>query len=125
MISKVGLAIYNKPWLIEPESALNLLDMWERMIEGKTSLWQDRQQEEQDRLAEFKKLFTSSAVVFAPTNSWDAKSFKGFQGASIAVIPVQGPLMKSDFCGDFGTASLQNLFRLAEETPSVESIVLL
>lgn len=126
MISKVGLAIHNKPWLIEPQTALNLLALWEQMLEGKSGLWQEQQQTEQDRLAEFRKLFAGNgSAVFAPTNSYDAKLFKGFDGARQAVIPVQGPLMKSDFCGDFGTSSLQNLFRLAENTPSVESIVLL
>lgn len=126
MISKLALAIHNKAWLIEPEAAVNLLSLWESMLEGNSTLWQQKQEEEVDRLANFRKLFAGSGqTVFAPTNTWDAKNFKGFDGARQAVIPVQGPLMKSDFCGDFGTASLQNLFRLAENTPSVENIVLL
>ena len=122
---KVGLTIYNKPWLIEPTAALNLLDMWERTIENKTQ-WRAETEAEKEGYAQYLKLFAKNTeVIFAPTWSGAARDFKGFDGAKTAVIPLQGPLMKNDFCGDFGTASLLNLFRLAENTPSVQSIVLL
>jgi signal peptide peptidase SppA len=124
VLHKVGLNIYNKPWLIEPQSALNLLELWERVISRETT-WRAESEESHEGYFQIQKLFANSDVVFAPIDTYQAKSFKGFDGANVAVIPVQGPLMKQDFCGDFGTATLANLFRLAENTRSVESIVLM
>lgn len=124
MLHKVGLNIYNKPWLIEPQSALNLLDLWERVISKETT-WRAEEEETREGYLQIEKLFANSNVVFAPIDTYQARSFKGFDGANVAVIPVQGPLMKQDFCGDFGTANLANFFKLAESTRSVESIVLM
>lgn len=121
---KVGLNIYNKPWLIEPQSALNLLDMWEKVLSNQTT-WRAEADQAHDGYRQVQKLFAAQDTIFAPIDKWQAKSFTGFDGASTAIIPVQGPLMKNDFCGDFGTANLANFFRLAERTPSVQSIVLL
>lgn len=123
MLHKVGLNIYNKPWLIEPQSALNLLDLWERVIKNETN-WHAESEDDRQGYLQIQKLFAKSDVVFSPIDSWEAKQFKGFDGAQVAVIPVQGPLMKNDFCGDFGTANLANFFRLADNTPSIKSIVL-
>lgn len=123
MLHKVGLNIYNKPWLIEPESAHNLIQLWEDIVSNKTE-WRAETEDDRKGYLTIQKLFAKSDVVFAPADSWEAESFEGFNG-SVAVIPVQGPLMKADFCGSFGTASLANFFKLAERSPSVESIVLL
>jgi signal peptide peptidase SppA len=124
VLHKVGLNIYNKPWLIEPQSALNLLNLWEKIANNETT-WRAESEETNKGYLQVQKLFGKSDVVFAPIDTWQAKNFEGFNGASVAIIPVQGPLMKNDFCGDFGTAALANFFRLAENTPSVQSIILL
>lgn len=71
------------------------------------------------------KLLASHGVVLAPTTDRRYRDFKGFDGAKIAVIPVSGPLMKADFCGDFGTASLRRVMLDAANTKSVETIILL
>lgn len=124
MLHKVGFNIYNKPWLIEPQSALNLLELWDNVISNKTT-WRAETEDDRKGYLQIEKLFANSNVVFAPTDVYAADDFKGFDGSEVAVIPVLGPLMKADFCGDFGTANLANFFRLAESTPSVKSIVLL
>jgi len=124
VLHKVGLNIYNKPWLIEPQSALNLLGLWERVMSNQTT-WRAESEESRDGYLQIEKLFANSDVVFAPIDNYQARTFKGFDGGSVAVIPVQGPLMKQDFCGDFGTATLANLFRLAENTKTIQSIVLM
>lgn len=73
------------------------------------------------------KFFASDTVKYAPTDSYTeyARNFTGFDGAKVAVICVDGPLMKTDFCGYYGTQSMLSFLKLAENTTSVEQIVLL
>lgn len=72
------------------------------------------------------KFFASDKIITAPIDAWspEAEAFNGFEGAEVAVIPLDGPLMKADFCGWYGTASLLSFFQLAENTDSVKTIVL-
>lgn len=124
MLHKVALNVYNKPWLIEPQSALNLMSLFEQVMQSETT-WKAESEQARDGYQQVQKLFAKSDVAFAPIDTWQAKTFTGFDGAAVAVIPVLGPLMKNDFCGDFGTANLANFLRLADNTPSVKSIVLM
>jgi ClpP class serine protease len=124
VINKVALNIYNKQWLIEPQSALNLLDLWERIMDNQTT-WRAEKDDAENGYRQLKKLFAQSSVILAPDNVWDAEQFSGFDGADVAIIPVNGPLMKYDYCGWFGTANLGNMFKLADSTASIKSIVLL
>lgn len=121
VLHKVALSVYNRPWLIEPQSAMNLMAMWERIMSNETTFRAEMENED-GTYQKIKQLFAKSEIAFAPDNYFDAKNFSGFEGASVAVIPVMGPLMKNDFCGWFGTATLQNMVRLAENTPSVKVI---
>lgn len=122
VLHKVALNVYNRPWLIEPQSAMNLMAMWERIMNNETTFRAEMESED-DTIHKIKQLFANSDIAFAPDNYYDAKNFSGFEGSSVAVIPVMGPLMKNDFCGWFGTGTLQNMVRLAENTPSVKVIV--
>ena len=102
MLHKVAMQIMNRPWLIEPGTALELFSLWLKIMDGKMT-WQeargssgeddDSQQTSRDNLA---KLFAKSDIVYAPADTWSAKSFSGFDGATIAVIPIEGPMMKED-----------------------------
>lgn len=124
---KTGLSIYNKPWLIEPSAALQMLDFFEKVKEGEK--WDyGHAKGEENGLSVYKiyqKFFASEGVIMSPESSWDMSDFKGFDGARIAVIPVSGPLMKNDFCGSFGTESLRQLTRMASGTNSVKAILYL
>jgi ClpP class serine protease len=126
---KVGLSIYNSPWLIERQVGLNMFDHWleTRHIENAWSYNKARGQENEETAYQaYQKLFAKSTeVVVAPNNSWDLRqNFKGFDGASVAVIAIEGPLMKADFCGDLGTVSIGNLIKMANDTESVKTILL-
>ncbi len=128
---KTGLAIYNQPWLIEPQAALRMLKYWEQVVAGKEawsysrilSYKDDGPKEKVLSQYEFRQQFLgSSDIMLSPSSRYDLKDFKGFDGARIAVIPVSGPLMKADFCGDFGTESLKQMVQLAGKAESVETI---
>ena len=127
---KVGLSIYNSPWLIDRQVGLNMFDHWleTRHIQGAWS-YKDAKGNENEITAyqNYQKLFAQSTeVVVAPNNSWDLRNnFKGFSGASVAVISIEGPLMKADFCGDLGTVSIGNLVKMANDTASVKTIMFL
>lgn len=123
---KTGLSIYNKPWLIEPSVALEMLDFWEGVKSGSVTWDYQKAKGETTDISSYKlrqKFFSSSSVIMAPDNSYDMRDFSGFDGAEIAVIPVSGPLMKSDFCGSFGTQTLRQLTQLASSTQSVKTIL--
>lgn len=86
--------------------------------------------EEETKIEPFKpqqKFFSSEVIRYAPVDAYSsyARAFAGFDGAKIAVICLEGPLMKNDWCGCLGTASLLALFNLACETETVQQILLL
>jgi ClpP class serine protease len=123
---KLGLSIYNKPWLIEPNAALLLLDQFDQVKEGKAKWSSKAQSEEADQPTTYQltqKLFAKEGIAFAPDNIFDMREFKGFDGSKVAVIPVDGPLMKSNYCGFFGTSMLAELTRLAGKSKTVEPII--
>lgn len=129
---KVALSIYNKPWLIEPNAALSLLTYIESSKQsGEFDLQRlksfnddDGAEERQATQEAVRKLFAIDGVAVAPTNRWGLREFKGFEGNKVAVIQLLGPMMKADYCGDLGTASLRQLIRQAAEARSVETILL-
>lgn len=128
---KVGLSIYNKAWLIEPSAALSLLDYWERAVRGESVFSMDvlkgfKEDEETNYEAQEKidKFFASNGVIVAPTSYGAMQRFEGFEGSRTAIIPLRGPLMKADYCGDFGTVKMKQLLNKARNTSSVETIIL-
>ena len=124
---KAGLSIYNKLWFIEPNAAEQLFDVWEKIKAGDKWDWANFKGEEKVKSTyEIQnKFFAIDGVTMAPASSYDMEQFSGFQGAEIAVIPISGPLMRSDFCGSFGTSTLAQLTKMASETESVTTVVFL
>lgn len=121
-IIRLGLSIYNQPWLVEPSAALRMLEEWEKIRESKSN-WDYKSLFIEEDDAEGKVSFKVDGVIYAPDNSYSLREFSGFEGAEIAVITIDGPLMKSDYCGSLGTESLQQLTKLADNTPSVHTII--
>lgn len=123
---KAGLSIYNKHWLIQADAAIQLLDFFEKVKTGEAAWNWNKAKGENEGATTYQikqKFFQISGVITAPENSYDMNDFKGFEGANIAVIPISGPLMKSDFCGSFGTGTLKMLVQMAANTDSVKTIV--
>lgn len=122
---KTAAEIFKAYWLIESQSALAYLEMFEAYRKTETR-FQPKSEENKEAVDPRKKFFASQNVIYAPIDAWstEAKNFSGFDGADVAVIVLDGPLMKNDYCGWYGTASLLSFFRLAEKTDSVKTIVL-
>ncbi len=122
---KTGLSIYNKQWLIEPSAALQMLDFFDKVKEGERWSY-GRAKGEENELSGYKiyqKFFANAGLIMAPESTWDMSDFKGFEGATIAVIPISGPLMKADFCGSFGTQTIGQLTKMAWNTQSVKTLL--
>ncbi len=112
---------------MEPQAATAYLELWEHYKLNGERFKPKAEDKSQPALNPQKKFFAASNVIYAPVDAWstEADNFKGFDGAEIAVIALEGPLMKGDYCGYYGTASLLSFFKLADRTPSVKTIVLL
>lgn len=115
---KTGLSILNKPWLIEPSAAAQMLDLWLNMKRDGEFNYKSSEKENTTQ-----KFFAINGVTVAPATTSGMSQFSGFAGCSVAIIPVSGPLMKSDYCGDLGTASLRSLTQMADNEDSVKCIV--
>ena len=127
MTIKTGLELFKSLWLMEPQAALSYLQMWEQYMQSpEGQLF--RSQEQEEKKAFDKSIFLQQDdVQYAPVDLWSkaAKSFTSFDGAHTVIIPVEGPLMKADYCGYAGTGTLSNFFRMADQTESVQNIILL
>jgi signal peptide peptidase SppA len=114
---KVASSIYRKPWLIESQAALAYIDLLEQIKAGKAVFSKPK--------SNYQKLFAGNPdVIEAPSDRWSAKEHPGYDGKSIAVLRISGPLMKEDYCGAFGTTSLRNVLNQINQAESVKTIVL-
>jgi len=122
---KLGLSILNKPWLVEHSAAMQMLDFWDSIKSGGNWNYQEAVGKKGDNsiYAITQNLFSQSSISVAPQSTGEMQGFKGFDGSLIAIIPISGPLMKSDYCGALGTASLRQLTQMAANTASVRSII--
>jgi ClpP class serine protease len=114
---KVASSIYSKPWLIKSDSALEYLDMLEQIKAGKYSYIKKPS-------SKLKLFANSNSVVTAPDNKYSAKEHPGYEGKKLAFLSISGPLMKSDYCGWYGTDSFRQEFNRISATESIETIVL-
>lgn len=123
---KVLLSIYNKPWLVEPNAAAQMLEMLDGMKAGGNWEYNSKQNDGEATSPEiYQKFFAADKVSVAPSSTGGMYSFKGFEGAKVAIIPISGPLMKNDYCGALGTQTLKQLTRMASNTESVQTIIYL
>lgn len=106
------------PWLITREGALAQLALFEEMKAGRLEF-------EKPKGKLLNRFSITAESIVAPTDRWSAKDHPGYEGKTVAILPITGPLMKDDLCGDYGTASLLQVFRQLEAAESVKSIVLI
>lgn len=127
MTIKTGLELFKSLWLIEPQAALSYLQSWEQYMQTSEGRLFRSQEQEEKKAFDQSVFLQQEGVHYAPVDLWskEAKNFRGFEGAHTVIIPVEGPLMKADFCGYAGTGTLNRFVRMADQTPTVEHIILL
>ncbi len=106
-------------WLIDGQAALGYLPLVEQLISGQPiSYWDDDDEEE---------IFGSKQVVTVALANGVITSYSSYDEApegSVAIIPVKGALMKADYCGAKGTATLSAQLREADNHPNIASSIL-
>lgn len=112
--------VISKPWLIESQAAYSYLQLFHDVLHGKASF--NFLENFQARISQFT---AQENTVFAPIHRADAEEHPGYDGKTIAVVPISGPLTKANSCGWFGTASIRNELLKIDATPSIKTVILL
>lgn len=99
-------------WAIEPSVAQSYLPQIALVLNGKTAF----ENPDPKRL---------QAAIINPDQSltWSDSLSKSDSG-SIALIPITGPIMKEDNCGDAGTATRAEQIKQAAANPNITAIIL-
>ena len=105
------LAITNGYWFIDIQSAEQLGHNVAAVLAGK-DFWTDKHKAE----AEF--------TIIADSGPYISKTLNGAKAGSIAVINIDGPIMKYDNCGDPGSQSLEQLVKSADANPNIIGLIL-
>ena len=105
--------------MIEGNAAQENLELLRQIKAGTTKFTKPQASALQKRYA------ASTDIAIAPIDRYAAREFQGYEGKTIAILAISGPLMKEDYCGWYGTASLRNEFLKISTTESIKTIVLL
>ncbi len=119
---RTASAILSKPWLIESQAAMNWLDLIELSRSGNGPFKMEEESKRPKSI--YQRLFEASSLTTAPITYREASDHPGYEGSTTAILPIIGPLMKDDFCGWFGTASLRNELKRMNASSTVKDIVL-
>jgi ClpP class serine protease len=111
-------ALISGHWLMDERAAFAYEPFVQRLINGEEVKFQNFRASESDEAIQLnhsvKAVMLTSQIV---DPSWQDlnKAPKG----SIAVIPLQGVVMKQDFCGDPGLDTLQSWMQAADNNPNI------
>ncbi len=113
---KLLSSIFRGIWAIEPSVAESYLPQIMLLLDGKIVF------------EEHNKIF-ASVIDPNQTNAWGEKiPFEQLlakaQPGSTALIPISGPIMKEDYCGAVGTATMASWIKMADATKNISSIIL-
>ncbi len=109
------LAVTNGLWLIEENAALQMGHQVAKLLAGE-KVFAD---EDDKAIPEF-------MIIEAGTESgsYMSDSLKSAKPGSIALINIEGPIMKYDSCGDPGTQTYERMIKEASANPNIEGIIL-
>lgn len=113
-----ALSVLNKLWLIEPNAGTSMYDAFTEMVANKGE-WHEEKSAGLSSL----NIYSRADVIASPDNAYDMADFAGFEGATTAIIPICGALMKEDYCGALGTSTIRSLVNQANNTKSVQTIL--
>lgn len=113
-------AILRHVWLMEPRAVESFLPQVASLLEGKSIVLSEGNN---------KKILVIAGAAYAPQTNIDGNitigsAYSRAPKGSVALIPVNGPIMKNDYCGSIGTATMGALIDEAENNPNIDAIVL-
>lgn len=106
------LAITNGLWLIDLRSAEQLGPNIASLLQGK-EFWNEKHKANHEFLI----------VGAGATGSYFSDSLSKAKAGSIAIIPISGPIMKYDNCGDPGSKTFEDLVKQADANPNITGII--
>lgn len=113
MSFKLLSAVLRGTWLIDPDFAQAHLPLVENLITGKLEGFTYKPD---------KNLTAFAAHPLRLSNRHS--SFNDAPKGSIAIIPVMGPIMKNDYCGDAGSMTRAYQINEANNHPNIDAIIL-
>lgn len=113
--------IVNRPWYIDKAEATNYAWAIKALLDGKIVFEADRKDFEP-------RIITSPSVALSESEgqpiSQSANQPKARSG-NVAIIPVQGPLMKKDqYCGPVGMDTIGRRIKELDKNPDIDAIIL-
>lgn len=124
MLTNILLQVLRGVWMMEAGSAEIYAPLVRDLLSKESISIDGINAKSAQQFASYLDLFQSTAV--APkfnyrTEQWELNSSSP---DSIAVIPLQGAVMKQDFCGSMGTRTIMSLYAKAQSDPNFKGIVL-
>jgi protease IV len=118
-MSKIKLisAITRGKWLIDEQYAAGFMPIVADFLKGKPVAWFDDEEDAH---------YSPACYILEPAgDSFIRKEFSEIikEPGAVAILSLDGPVMKEDWCGSIGTASLRRHLRIAAATPNIASIV--
>lgn len=107
-------------WLMDQKTAEAYMPAVAQLITGqKVTAFHDEDEDEQEK--------QPYCVTVDDPETQITSEFKNHRvpEGSIAVIPVEGPLMKADYCGEPGMATMARWIKNAESNPNIIGTILL
>lgn len=118
-------AILRGPWLLDPNWAQAQLPYINSLLEGKIAVDGRAEEIRFEELPKFVDRSTGELTSVMKAGKWGA-DFSNASPGSIAVIPINGPIMKyNGECGEPGSQARASWIKAADDSPNISSIVLL
>jgi ClpP class serine protease len=106
-------------FMVTPEYLVNLFPSVDRLMKGEPVAFYSKEEEEE--IAEKMK----PVALFMDANN-QIQSYTNFADApkgSVAVIRMDGPVMKDDYCGAPGTSTISKYFDEAYSSPNISAVI--
>lgn len=126
-LNRLASAIQRSTWLIDQRAADLLYPMAERFLNGESVSWFESTKEEQEEIF-FAAGFTKENDKWVLKASDRVGANQGIYADapvdSIAVITIEGSIMKDDFCGSVGSDTVGSMLMDALASPNIIGVVL-
>ena len=113
-LNKLASAISRGLWLIEPRTAAGLLPFAVKFLNGEALSFFEQNE------AEMPMMYSAGNYISASDDAF----YDTIQSNSVLVIPINGPIMKEDFCWEPGTDTMSEWLKCAMDNPNIVGVVL-
>ena len=112
--------VYRNKWFIEPLYAMQQGATVDKLLNGNVGASEEQSDKDDNKLKCFAIDAKAPITRYSYWSGWDNAPY-----GSVAVISVEGPLMKEDqYCGPDGMATIGRMIQQADEHPNIKAIVL-